>query len=291
MKKILSITAFLGLATLALTSCGNDVVDNATNGINATDNGLSGLTNGKANVGFYLTDAPKVKGGYQAVNIDVKAISYVTDSTDTAAWVTLPIVEKVVEITQFTNGRDSLLSNIVLPAGLKIRQVRLILGDNNTIVLNDGTVKSLKVPSGSTSGLKLNVQSTPEVTSGYKVVIDFDAARSIVAKGNGTYSLKPVIRTYIEANTSFIDGYLTPLNEAVRIFTITGQGDTIATVSDTLNANYFRVSGLFSGTYTLKAQNLTTDSIYTLMENVPVLGGTNVQLSTPALPLLIPGTK
>ena len=100
-----------------------------------------------------------------------------------------------------------------------------------------------------------------------------------------------IIRTYIEANTSFIDGYLTPLNEAVRIFTITGQGDTIATVSDTLNANYFRVSGLFSGTYTLKAQNLTTDSIYTLMENVPVLGGTNVQLSTPALPLLIPGTK
>lgn len=272
MKKYLSIIAIMALAMLSFTSCGNDTTD-------------SGST--QANVGFYLTDAPIVKG-YQAVNLDVKAISYAT-SADSTQWVSLPIDQSVVEITKLTNGKNLALGNVVLDAGVKVTQIRFVLGNNNTIVLNDGTVKPLNVPSGYTSGLKLNVQSVANLTSGYSVIIDFDAARSIVAMGNGNYSLKPVVRSYIEANTSYVDGYLTPVKEAVRVFTVTSKGDTISTVSDTLNYNYFRVSGLLSGTYTLKAQNLKTDSIYTLQENIPVLGGTNVHLSTTDQPLVIPG--
>lgn len=128
MKKLFNIIPFLGLVTLLFTSCGSDLNDNNANG--------------KAQVGFYLTDAPIVKG-YKAVNIDVKSISFSTDSTN---WVNLPIGGKVVEITKFANGKDSLLSNIVLDAGVKVTQIRLLLGINNTIVLNDGTVKPLIVP-------------------------------------------------------------------------------------------------------------------------------------------------
>ena len=87
MKKLFTILPFLGLVTLLFTSCGSDLNDNNANG--------------KSQVGFYLTDAPIVKG-YKAVNIDVKSISF---STDSIHWVNLPIAGKVVEITKFANGK------------------------------------------------------------------------------------------------------------------------------------------------------------------------------------------
>lgn len=93
------------------------------------------------------------------------------------------------------------------------------------------------------------MQSVPNLTSGYRIVIDFDAASSIVVKGNGSYSLKPVVRAYIEANTSAISRKLTLDNEAIRVFTLDAAGGTISTVSDTLQGNYYKLHGLFSGTY------------------------------------------
>jgi len=269
MKKKCFLISIFGLAALSLTSCTSDNSSNSSND--------------KSSVGFYLTDAPAQKG-YKAVYIDVKSISYSTDSTN---WTTLPIKEKIVEITQFANGKDSLLSNITLNAGEKVTQIRLVLGSNNTITLSDGTTKDLIVPSGSTSGLKLNVQSIPTLTSGYKVLIDFDAARSIVARGNGSYSLKPVIRSYISANTSYIEGYLSPANKAMRVFTVSSAGDTISTVSDTLNYNHFRLSGLFSGTYKIEGEYITTGTRITLKDGVSVIGGTNVELSSVTNPLLL----
>lgn len=234
----------------------------------------------QSTVGFYLTDAPAIRE-YKAVHIDVESVSY---SLNNENWIDLPVQPGLIELLQFSNGNDSLLSKITLDAGVKIQQVRLILGDNNTLTLKDGTVVPLKTPSAQSSGLKINVQSTAEVTSSYRVVIDFDAARSIVAKGNGDYSLKPVIRAYIEANTSYIEGNLTPENKITRVFTLDLQGDTISTVSDTLNNNYFRLHGLFGGVYKIEVENLNTGEIRTLKDAVPVTGGTNVNLGTLALP-------
>ena len=252
------------LGLLAFYSCSNDDTKSTEN----------------ATVGFYLTDAPATQG-YKAVNIDIQSISY---SLEGENWVNLPIKASVIELLQFSNGKDSLLSNITLEAGTKVQQIRLVLGDNNTLTLNDGTVVPLKVPSGQTSGLKLNVQSTPDVLSGYRVIIDFNAAQSIVSKGNGDFSLKPVIRAYIEANTSAIYGNLTPSDEMARVFTLDAAGDTISTLSDTLQNNYFKLHGLFSGTYKLQIQDPATGEFSVLKESVSVVGGTNVNLGVIAIP-------
>lgn len=233
-----------------------------------------------ATVGFYLTDAPAAKE-YTAVNIDVQSISY---SLGDESWIDLPIRASVIELLQFSNGKDSLLSNITLESGVRVNQIRLVLGDNNSLVLSDGSIVPLKVPSGQTSGLKINVQSVPELTSGYRVVIDFDAASSIVAKGNGQYSLKPVVRAYIDANTSSISGKLTPADEAIRVFTLNAAGDTISTISDPLSDNLFVLHGLFTGSYDIQLQNLTTGDYSVLKEDVNVIGGTNVDLGTIAIP-------
>lgn len=233
-----------------------------------------------AKVDFYLTDAPAYQT-YKAVNIDIESVEY---SISGENWRKLLVNPVTVDLLKFNNGKDTLLSNVILDAGVKIEQIRLILGNDNTLTLADGSVVNLGTPSGQTSGLKINVQSVAEVTSGYKVVIDFNAAASIVEKGNGSYSLKPVIRAYITANTSNISGNLTPADLMTRVFTVTSAGDTITTYSDPANNNYFQLHGLFSGTYDIRAEKPETMEVILLKEGVQVIGGTNVNLGTLALP-------
>jgi hypothetical protein len=243
-------------------------------------------TNDKQTVGFYLTDAPANKD-ILAVNVDVQAIKYSISSEEGEdAWIDLPMSPVVINLLDFSNGKDTLLSNIELETGVKIHQVRLILGDNNTVMLSDSSILPIQTPSAQQSGLKLNVQSNSEVTSGYKVVIDFDASRSIVLKGNGEYLLKPVIRAYITANSSRIYGNLLPADVATRVFTTDINGDTIATVSDTLQNNLFVLHGLYSGTYDIMVENLTTGETGVLKEDVSVTGGVNINLGELVIPLM-----
>lgn len=231
-------------------------------------------------IGFYVTDAPAV-AAYQSVKVDVQSVQY---SLDGEKWIDLAVTPAVIDLLTLTNGKQILLSNITLDAGVRIQQIRLVLGAANTLTLADGTVVDLKTPSGQTSGLKVNVQSMVTLTSGYKVIIDFDAARSIVAQGNGGYSLKPVIRAYIDANSSAVSGNLIPANIETRVFTVTGTGDTISTLSDTTKNNFFLLHGLFSGTYDVKVQDLTSLEVGTIKERLVVVGGTDIDLGVIAMP-------
>jgi len=241
-------------------------------------------TNEKQTVGFYLTDAP-AEQGILAVNVDIQAIKYsINAEEENEAWIDLPMSPVIVNLLDFSNGKDTLLSNIELETGVKIHQVRLVLGDNNTIMLSDSSIVTIQTPSAQESGLKLNVQSSSEVTSGYKVVIDFDASRSIVLRGTGEYLLKPVIRAYITANSSKIQGTLVPADIATRVFTINAAGDTIATISDTLQNNLFVLHGLYSGTYNVLVEDITTGEIDILKENISVIGGFNIDLGELELP-------
>ena len=90
---------------------------------------------GTSRLTVYLTDAP---ADYDAVNIEVVGIQ-VKASSDPGegGWTTMPMAVSpvVYNLLEFTNGMDTLLSTFELPAG-KISQLRLILGDNNTIVVN-----------------------------------------------------------------------------------------------------------------------------------------------------------
>src|SRR5690606_38908682 len=148
-------------------------------------------------------------------------------------WTTLNNINPgVYNLLDFSNGKDTLLAASTLPAG-RISQIRLILGPDNSLVLKDGTSHALKTPSGQTSGLtvKIDADLVPDVT--YVVLLDFDAAKSIVEKGNGTYSLKPVIRTITQAVAGGIRGNVTPVmagNENHVIETNAGTNGVIHTV-------------------------------------------------------------
>lgn len=224
-----------------------------------------------------LTDAP---GDYQEVNIDIQSVEvHSGEGNQNSGWTTLDVREGVYNILELTNGLDTLLATAELPVG-RISQIRLILGDNNSVKI-DGVTKPLSTPSAQQSGLKLNLQA--ELTEGitYTITLDFDAARSIVDKGNGTYSLKPVIRALETATSGAIKGTVTPLEAAPAVFAIAGT-DTVATAYTDATGKFI-LRSIPAGTYTVSFAPKTgylplqKESVSVTLGNVTDLGTVTIQ--------------
>ena len=222
-----------------------------------------------ARLNVRLTDAP---GDYEEVNIDIQSVEiHSSGGNQNSGWVSLDVESGTYNILELTNGLDTLLATAELPAG-KISQIRLVLGNNNSVKIN-GVINSLSTPSAQQSGLKLNLNA--ELTEGitYNITLDFDAARSIVKKGNGSYSLKPVIRALEAATSGAIKGTVIPLDATPAVFAIAGT-DTIATAY-TDEAGKFILRSIPAGTYKV---SFVPKTGYTplLKENVSVtLGSVN----------------
>jgi hypothetical protein len=76
-----------------------------------------------------------------------------------------------------------------------IKQIRLVLGDNNTIML-DGVVHDIDIPSGQSSGLKFKFDTPLFLGSTDSLTISFDGAASVNQTGNGDYKLHPIIHMW-----------------------------------------------------------------------------------------------
>jgi len=203
-------------------------------------------SSGSAQVNMHLTDGPS--SVYDHVYIDIQQVVVTMNS---GASVTLnPIRPGVYDILQFRNGLDTLLMQASLPAGT-ISQMRLVLGSNNSIVVG-GTSYPLSTPSASESGLKLNIDQTFAANGSYDIWIDFDAAKSIVLTGSGTYKLKPVIRAYSATTNGSIKGYVLPLTSMSTVYAIDGT-DTMAAIPNSADG-FFEIRGMASGTYTVMIQ-------------------------------------
>ncbi len=92
------------------------------------------------------------------------------------------------------------LGQTTVPAG-NYTQMRLVLVSNrsvpmsNTVKPTGGAEMELDTPSAAQSGLKLiNGLHDRAEQDDRIIVLDFDACKSIVKRGNGTYGLKPVIQ-------------------------------------------------------------------------------------------------
>jgi Domain of unknown function (DUF4382) len=117
-----------------------------------------------------------------------------------------------IDLLTLTNGVIADLGQTTLPAGL-YTQIRLVLSPNgggspaNSVVPRGGSETPLATPSGTQSGLKLINSFTVEPGKLTDVLLDFDACKSIVQRGNGTYGLKPVIH-FIPRTGAAIAGYV-----------------------------------------------------------------------------------
>ena len=255
---------FLGIVMLAF------MLNSCTKSDSAKDDKASSLN-------IYLTDAP---GNYKAVWIDLQQIM-VKSSSDTSdnGWISVPLLRPgKYNLLNYTNGGDTILGGVSLPAG-QLSQMRVILGDDNQLVLEDGTTVDLKVPSGQQSGLKLNVHADLVAGVPYELVLDFDAARSIVNAGNsGQYLLKPVIRTFAKAAGGAIQGVVLPGEAGAHVMAIAGV-DTLGAIPNASGA--YKFWGIPANSYTLIfTPDTTTNYLPDTLNNVAVTVGSVTQPDT-----------
>ena len=221
MKKMKIILSFILLGFL-LNSCNND------------------NTTGSYPYAVRMTDAP---GPYDEVNVDILGVEVTGDAGQT---VTLNVRKGIYNLLDFSNGVSTLIATDSLEIS-KVEQIRLILGTENTVKINNISYP-LSTPSADQTGLKLQVHQTLEQGILYSVLLDFDANKSIVSTGNGTYKLKPVIRTVEAAISGSIKGKVTPAGSMAVVTAV----DVLTNLSYSTNVNAsgeFLVMGLPAGTY------------------------------------------
>jgi hypothetical protein len=95
-----------------------------------------------------------------------------------------------LDLLALSNGLTTVLGTAFLPDG-DYRSINILLDEGNTwLIESDGDSFDVKVPSS-----RIKVIANFNVTAGQvtDLVLDFDAAASLIKTGNGTYILRPVI--------------------------------------------------------------------------------------------------
>lgn len=145
------------------------------------------------------------------------------ESEDGEAFVTVFEGEKELNLLDLRNGRTDLLADAEVPAGT-YTQMRLVVTAGR-VKLTDGREFNLKVPSGESSGIKLNF--TFEVADGETVplLLDVDLSRAFSAIPGGRVDAPDGIREF-----KFHPAY------ALRLITLLDAGAVSGSVVDAAGA-------------------------------------------------------
>ena len=286
--KNLKITLF-SILLLSFLGCENKNDEMTTSGVQPT-------------ITVKLVDAP---GEFKAVNVEVVdvMIKMDDDSDDENGWMSLNAQNETVNLLDFTGGITKVLvDKFPIPVGT-LSQMRLVLGDGNTIVIeNDQEVDEefgLKTPSAQQSGLKLKVNSVIEPGYAYDFILDFDVEKSIVMAGNSSnIILKPVLYLSTEANSGIIEGSVSPADVPSMAYVIVDDmgnddpEDDIIISAYTDETGTFALWGVPGGTYDVIVEPVDEASDYTngIAEAVSVTNGETTIISEPIELALKPGS-
>ncbi|MDX1637585.1 MAG: DUF4382 domain-containing protein [Balneolaceae bacterium] len=244
----------------------------------ACDNGGTGADSNLGTLEVRLHDAP---ASYDAVNVYVERVEINREESD-EGWMTISEPRQTYNLLELTNGAYAVLGDTTLEAGT-YNQIRLILSSDGHSVVIDGQEKSMKVPSGSNTGIKLNVNAEIEEDLQYTLLLDFDASRSVVKRGRGQanpeYLLKPVISASNQAVTGNIDGTVSPAEAEPVVYALSNQ-DTLATTYADTTDGYFKLIGLEEGSYTVSIEPTNENYASTDTSGVTVTVGETSNLGT-----------
>jgi hypothetical protein len=241
-----------------------------------------------------LTDAPAC--GFDEVNVTVERVRVHQSSTandNDGGWVDIPVVNgpRKVDLLSLTNGVLMELGQTTLTAA-SYSQIRLLLVSNksvsmsNTVKPTGGVETEMDTPSATQSGLKLISGFTVAPGQLTDIVLDFDACKSIVKRGNGSYGLKPVIHV-IPMSLTAIAGYVQTGLTGVTVSAQKGGVVMKATQPDAQTGKFTLApldpaQGPFDVVFT--GENLTTSVI----ASVPVVAGQTTTLNSSTDPVTMP---
>ncbi|HYD78375.1 MAG TPA: DUF4382 domain-containing protein [Paucimonas sp.] len=281
-RKLVSLSALS--ASVLLGACGGG---GGSSGTTSADTGALKVS---------LTDAPAC--GFEKVNVSVSKVRVHKSSSagDAASgWQDINLEPpRKIDLLTLRNGIMTELGQTTLPAG-HYTQMRLVLAENasgalaNSVVAEGSNAEiALETPSAIQSGIKLNNAFDIAANATTELVLDFDACKSIVTKGNGGYQLKPVIGVTPKVVSGGITGYVTPGLSKVVVSAQQNGVVVKSTVPDATGA--FTLSPM-PASATSYVVVVTADGRATAaVTGVPVTVGTTTQLSTSAAPIAPPAS-
>lgn len=235
-------------------------------GLTACQENSDDIEAGKGRVVVKLTDAPfpidlidKAMVTIDKIEIRSTAVSLnASEEIENSAFIVLSEETQTFNLLDLRNGvtADLLAMNIDTGSYDMIR-MHVVEGE---VILKDGTSHKLKVPGGSTSGLKIKIAPELVVEGGVtnEVLLDFDVSKSFVIQGNvkapidlKTIIFKPVVRAVSQKMSSSIAGKVVgvtgaPIAEAyVQVI----NADTVLTSSLTNASGEYAMIGIPVGTY------------------------------------------
>jgi 5-hydroxyisourate hydrolase-like protein (transthyretin family) len=223
------------------------------------DERVAGPGVGQGKIVVYLTDAP---GNYSEVNIQIDRVEVHSEEHGWRVVNTFDVEagEGKYNLLELTNGVMEFIGEENLDAGW-YTQVRLVLTDNNWLVLTDESEHHLFVPSGEQTGLKIPYEF--EIIEGEtrELLLDFDAYHSIVEAGqSGLWLLKPVIRVQLIDESGSLTGRVEttdgqPIEEArVRLYEEVEGEEKFVTSSRTDVNGMFKIVHVAPGDYIVEVE-------------------------------------
>ncbi len=262
--------------------------------------GIGGTGSPQGTMRVSVTDAPAC--GYDAVNVSVAKVRVHASSSasDTdAGWSEVALSPaRRIDLLTLSNGVLQELGQTALPAG-HYTQARLVLAENggatplaNSVVPTGGAETALSTPSGSQSGIKINMDLEVQADQVVDLVLDFDACKSVVRRGNsGQYNLKPVIAAVpvVSAAGLRVVGYVDPAVAAAGHANVSVQSSGTpvkATVPDA--SGKFTLYPVPAGTYDLVVA--ADGRVTAVMTGVPVTAAAPTTVNSALVPITAPAT-
>jgi len=272
----------------ALAACGGGGGDNSSSGT------------GTLHVA--MTDAPSCGFDHVYVTVTKVRVNASSSAGDTdGGWtdITLPSPQKI-DLLSLTNGVLTDLGRAPLAAG-QYQQIRFVLAQNqgntvaNSVVVSGTTAEqSLATPSATQSGYKIIQPFTVQANTLVDLVLDFNACKSIVARGNGTYSLKPVVTAIPMVVSGSIAGYVSTAEAGATVYAEQNGHVIRGTVAD--SSGQFILSPLVqsssNGNYDVVIVDNRQPNGHAngVIHAVPVTAGAKTTIATSAAPITLPSS-
>jgi hypothetical protein len=247
------------------------------------DSASNNIEDGTSSISIKLVDNP---GDYENVYIEVVdvMVKVNNDSENDNGWESIGANAGIYDLLELTGGLNVVLVDDFQVSSGMLNQIRLVLGENNSIVI-DGDTFPLNTPSAQQSGLKIKVNQELESGFNYDFILDFNVDESIVIAGNsGNINLKPVINASAEFSSGKIQGAITPFDFQTMVSVQVGD-DTISTFTN--ENGVFVLNGVPAGTYNV---TITPDSESgyneVVINDVIVVNGEITDIGTIALELM-----
>jgi hypothetical protein len=252
------------------------------------------IPEGQQRVRIRLSDNPV---NYDAVNVDIRQVivqiipdscrgrgdrnnndCYDDDEYRCSVWDTLDIRAGVYNLLSLSNGVDTLLANGLTLTG-RINKIKLVLGDNNSVVIDSVSYPLTLWNNNHTVTIQVKGRDIIEITPGdLQLWLDFDAGASIVKVSNNRFVLKPRIKIFVPSQTASIKGKVFPLRAKAVVAAI-ADGDTLVAIPNHYDGR-FKIRGL-KGTSAVVFINATANGYRdTTITNVALQRGQETDIGT-----------